>query len=138
MKTSKLILAATLGLAAAAAQADAPFATSVWAQAVNSGDTAALASLYTSDAVLVSPGTEIVSAPRAISDFWAAKRKSGASDFQVINVNERVEGDTMYQSAVWSTSFTSNGQVSELEGQMTNVLERQADGRWKIQLQSWN
>lgn len=138
MKTSRLILAATLGLAASAAQAEAPFASSIWAQALNSGDTAALASLYTDDAVLVSPGAEIVSAPRAISDFWAAKRRSGASDFHILSVSERVDGDTIYQSAVWTTKFTSNGASSELEGQMTNVLVRQDDGRWKIQLQSWN
>lgn len=138
MKTSILILSIALGLAGSAAQAETPFATSVWARAVNSGDRAALASLYTSDAVLVSPGTEIVSAPGAISDYWAAKRSAGAGDFQVVSVNERTEGNKVYQSAVWATTFNSNGQISEMEGQMTNVLVRQDDGRWKIQLQSWN
>lgn len=138
MKTSTLILSIALGLSGGAAQAETSFATSIWARAVNSGDATALASLYTSDAVLVSPGTEIVSAPGAISEFWAAKRKAGASDFQVVSVNERTEGNRVYQSAVWASTFNSNGQISEMEGQMTNVLVRQDDGRWKIQLQSWN
>ena len=38
----------------------------------------------------------------------------------------------------FNCSVLGNGEVSRLEGQMTNVLARQPDGSWKIQLQSWN
>ena len=138
MKYSKLVLAALIGTASTASVAESASPAGFWANAVNSGDTTAIARLYTSDAVLVSPGTELISAPGAIGDYWIAKRKSGASDFRVLSVNERIEGDILYQSAVWTSKFTSNGEVSRLEGQMTNVLARQPDGSWKIQLQSWN
>lgn len=138
MKTPRIILAATLGFALIPASADVPGSSGAWTRAVNSGDTTAIAHLYTDNAVLVSPGTEIVSAPSAIGAFWAAKRVAGAGDFHLLTVSERVDGDRLYQSAVWTTSFQSNGAVSELEGQMTNVLVRQPDGGWKIQLQSWN
>lgn len=138
MKTSKLILAALLGTSTVAAQAETASPTGFWTGAVNSGDTGAIASLYTDDAVLVSPGTELISAPKAIGDFWAAKHNAGARDFRLLSVNESRNGDTLYQSAVWTTKVTSNGKESVLEGQMTNVLARQPDGTWKIQLQSWN
>ncbi len=138
MKYTKLVLAALIGTASTASLAEPVLPASLWANAVNSGDTAAIANLYTDDAVLVSPGTELIAAPGAIGDYWIAKRKSGASDFRVLSVNERIEGDTLYQSAVWTSTFTGNGRVTALEGQMTNVLARQPDGSWKIQLQSWN
>ncbi|OGT81895.1 MAG: hypothetical protein A3H91_02760 [Gammaproteobacteria bacterium RIFCSPLOWO2_02_FULL_61_13] len=138
MKYSKLILAAFIGTASAASLAETVPQTGSWASVVNSGDTAAIARLYTDDAVLVSPGTELIAAPGAIGDYWIAKRKSGASEFRFLSVNERLEGDTLYQSAVWTSKFTSNGQVNSLDGQMTNVLARQPDGSWKIKLQSWN
>jgi len=138
MKYSKLVLAALIGTTSIASQAETLSPAGFWANAVNTGDTAAIARLYTDDAVLVSPGTELIAAPGAIGDYWIAKRKSGASDFRVLSVNERLDGDTLYQSAVWTSKFTSNGRISQLEGQMTNVLARQPDGSWKIQLQSWN
>ncbi len=138
MKHSKLILAALIGTASTASLAETVPQAVSWASVVNSGDTAAIARLYTDDAVLVSPGTELIAAPGAIGDYWIAKRKSGASDFRFLSVNERLEGDTLYQSAVWTSKFTSNGQVNSLDGQMTNVLARQPDGSWKIRLQSWN
>ena len=138
MKHSKLILAALISTASSASLADTLPQAGSWASVVNSGDTAAIARLYTDDAVLVSPGTELIAAPGAIGDYWIAKRKSGASDFRFLSVNERLEGDTLYQSAVWTSKFTSNGQVNSLDGQMTNVLARQPDGSWKIRLHSWN
>ena len=138
MNYSKHLLAAILGTASTASLAETVSPAGFWANAVNSGDNAAIARLYTEDAVLVSPGTELISSPDAIGDYWIAKRESGASDFRYLSVNEKREGDTLYQSAVWTSKFTSNGHVNSLEGQMTNVLARQPDGGWKIKLQSWN
>ena len=138
MKYSKHLLAAIIGSGSTAVLAETVSPAGLWASAVNSGDTAAIARLYTDDAVLVSPGTELITAPTAIGDYWIAKRESGASDIRVLSVNERLAGDTLYQSAVWTSMFTSNGHSNRLEGQMTNVFARQPDGSWKIKLQSWN
>jgi ketosteroid isomerase-like protein len=138
MKASKMISTLLLGLSAAAASAEAASPTNAWAGAVNSGNTALIAKLYTDDAVLISPGTELISAPEAISDYWAAKRTAGASGFLIRSVGEKLQGNTLIQSSVWTARVTSAGKETVLEGQMTNVLARQPDGSWKIQLQSWN
>ena len=138
MKTSKLILTALIGTSTIPSWAETATPAGSWAGAVNSGDTAAIDRIYTDDAMLVSPGMELISAPKAIGDFWAAKRSAGASDFRLLSVNESRKGNTLFQSAVWTTRVMSNGKESVLEGQMTNVLARQPDGSWKIQLQSWN
>jgi ketosteroid isomerase-like protein len=34
--------------------------------------------------------------------------------------------------------MTEDGNVIHFDGAMTNVLERQDDGLWKIRMQSWN
>mgnify|MGYP001579878291 CR=1 FL=1 len=138
MKTSRIIFAALLSASAATAPAETASSTDAWSGAVNSGNTALIAKLYTDDAVMISPGTELVSAPGAISNYWAAKRAAGASDFQLLSVSESRQGNTLFQSAVWTTKVHANGKEKVFEGQMTNVLARQPDGSWKIRLQSWN
>lgn len=138
MKRSHMITATLLAAAPMLLAAETPPSPSHWAMAVNSGDKATIARLYTDDAVLVSPAMEIVAAPAAIGEFWLSKRRSGAADFHIVSVNERRDGDTLYQSAAWTTTFGSKKGASVLEGQMTNVFARQPDGSWKIRLQTWN
>jgi ketosteroid isomerase-like protein len=138
MKSLVRITAAMLAASSLPTGADSAAPASHWARSVNSGDAADIAGLYTEDAVLVSPGAEIIATPAAIGEYWVAKRRSGATGFRLVSVNERQEGDILYQSAAWITTFSSNGRASVFDGQMTNVLKRQPDGTWKIRLQSWN
>jgi ketosteroid isomerase-like protein len=63
---------------------------------------------------------------------------TGTDSFRVQTINVSIEDDIIYQTAVWIATVTSNGVATDLEGEMTNVIARQSDGSWKIQLQSWN
>ncbi|MFT5349832.1 MAG: hypothetical protein ACI909_001405 [Planctomycetota bacterium] len=109
-----------------------------WEMAFNSGDTLALANLYTEDAIIVPPSLEIFNAREEIKQFWADQRVSGTDNFRVQTINLRRHGDVIYQSAIWIATITSNGVATDLDGEMTNIIARQQDGSWKIQLQSWN
>ena len=109
-----------------------------WEYALNKGDTSSLTDLYTEDAIVMAPSLEIVSSKADIKDFWSSQINLGTEDFQVENVYIRVDGDTAYQSAIWVATLNINGISSIIDGEMTNVMERQADGKWKIRLQSWN
>ena len=109
-----------------------------WELAFNSGDMEALVNLYTKDAVVVPPSLEILTAQEEITKFWANQILTGTDNFRLQTINLRLHGDVIYQTAVWVATKTSNGVATDLDGEMTNVITRQEDGSWKIQLQSWN
>ncbi len=109
-----------------------------WEMTFNSGDTQALAALYTEDAIVVPPSLEILNTQEAIESYWAKQIMTGTDNFRVQTINVRIDGDLIYQTAVWVATVTSNGVATDLDGEMTNVIARQEDGSWKIQLQSWN
>lgn len=143
MKRLLLISALTLAGPYAMATAETPAtdvqaASSQWESVFNSGNTRKLAALYTNDAVVVAPSLEIVSKREGIRDYWARQMQSGTGNFSIRSISIRTEGNRAYQTAVWVATVTSGGKANEFDGGMTNVLERQPDGSWKILLQSWN
>ncbi len=109
-----------------------------WDAAINKGNTAELAKLYAKDAVVMPPSSEILASPEAIRNYWDGLRKVGVNEYTVRTVETRIEGDTAYQTALWEATRTADGQAIQFEGNISNVLERQKDGSWKIRLQSWN
>ena len=108
-----------------------------WESAFNSGDTVALSRLYAGDATVVAPSLEIVTEQAEIEKFWAAKFGDGVRDVRLDTINLRADGNRLYQTAVWSASVNLSGQRHAIDGEMSSVLERQADGTWKIRLQNW-
>lgn len=109
-----------------------------WDAAINEGNTAELAKLYARDAVVMPPSSEILASPEAIRNYWDGLRKVGVNDYTVRTIETRIEGDTAYQTALWEATRTADGQSIQFDGNISNVLERQKDGTWKIRLQSWN
>jgi ketosteroid isomerase-like protein len=136
-----LILALVVSSASAATgstESDMWINNKTWELAFNAGDTDALTRLYSEDAIVVPPSLEILNAPEKIKDYWINQILSGTDNFRVQTINLKVQGDVIYQTAVWIATVTSNGVATDLDGEMTNVIARQTDGSWKIQLQSWN
>jgi ketosteroid isomerase-like protein len=136
-----LILALVVSSASAATgstESDMWINNKTWELAFNAGDTDALTRLYSEDAIVVPPSLEILNAPEKIKDYWTNQILSGTDNFRVQTINLKVQGDVIYQTAVWIATVTSNGVATDLDGEMTNVIARQTDGSWKIQLQSWN
>jgi ketosteroid isomerase-like protein len=136
-----LILALLVSSASAATgstESDMWINNKTWELAFNAGDTDALTKLYSEDAIVVPPSLEILNAQEQIKDYWTNQILSGTNNFRVQTINLKVQGDVIYQSAVWIATVTSNGVATDLDGEMTNVIARQTDGSWKIQLQSWN
>jgi uncharacterized protein (TIGR02246 family) len=133
-----VLMAGPLAAAAGSPQQEIETSNAGWAAAFNAGDTGALSAFYAEDATVVAPSMEIVSDRAEIGKFWAAQYSAGIRDFQVETVNLRADGDRVYQTAVWSATVNLHGHHGHaVDGEITNVLERQADGSWKIQLQHW-
>lgn len=110
---------------------------SLWEKAVN-GKESDLSQLYTDDAVILPPSLEIIETPVDINNYWFKQISPAIDDFQLESVSIRAKGNTAYQSAVWVATLVSNGERKQIDGEMTNVMVKQADGSWKIVMQSWN
>lgn len=110
-----------------------------WDAAINQGDTTQLIGLYADNAVMMPPSSEILSDQGAIKNYWDDLREVGIDAYAINIVDLRINGDTAYQTILWeATRNAADGNVIQFDGNMSNVLERQKDGTWKIKLQSWN
>ena len=110
-----------------------------WEFNSSTGQKVSLLDMYTDDAVVIPPSSEILSNHSAIQSFWDEVRQGGIREYEIDTINLHVDGDIAYQTAYWQSSITAdNGTVFHIDGTMTNVLERQQNGNWKIRTQSWN
>lgn len=107
--------------------------------ALNKGDLDAVAALYAADAVIIPSESEILDSRAAIRSFWADQLAAGADVYRIDVLDARVEGDRAYVSTLWAATVnTRDNRVVTFDGNLASVLERQADGSWKISMQGWN
>ena len=112
-------------------------------EAFNNNDAAALAALYTEDAILV-PDTGPVYGRAAIEKFWAGMFKQ----FHVSNQADKAAEDSPHTlgttgNEAWShgqwkiTLQGKDGKPFELTGNWTEIYRREGD-TWKKRLDTWN
>jgi len=74
-----------------------------------------------------------------IKSYWDALKKVGVTEYSIYPVDMNIKGKRAYTSGLWeATRVTAEGKTIKLSGNISNVLEKQADGSWKITVQSWN
>lgn len=148
MKTVKTGIIALALAAAAGSVAAGPVTANLGVQASNARlqvainnivDNQTLQDLYTRDAVIIPPSGQIISSTSDYSSYLTNYLRGRIADFEVETVDLRTVGNVTYQSAVWmATLKRGDGPGTEISGDMTNVLQRQPDGSWKIKFQKWN
>jgi len=136
---SILSLVSAYAVSSTAESVDAEAINSEWISNFDKGNTEALMKLYTDNAIMFPPSSEILEGQAAILNYFEGMKKVGVTEYSISNVDTNINGDTAYETAIWeATRVGANGTVFNFEGNITNVLEKQKDGRWKIKLQSWN
>jgi ketosteroid isomerase-like protein len=144
LKTRWLLLPMAIGSVAAlpamaadtlsAAQADSM----AWFNLYERGDLAGLSERYNNDAVVLAPESTRLDGRAAIADYWGRVIKTDGKVSVAINA-AKVEGSTMTQSGLWGVEMTTGeGETVREGGHLLRVLDKQADGSWKIRLESWN
>ena len=105
-----------------------------WQTAYNSGDAAALAALYTSDAKLMAPGAEPASGTAAIKAFFTADIAQGGKN--ALTLGDVVGfGDYALETGGW-VATDANGKHLDHGTFMT--LHKKVSGGWKIYRDTWN
>lgn len=110
-----------------------------FAEAYNQGDVAAVAALYTDDAVLMPPNLEMLRGKEAIEQFWAGARQMGVLDPALETVQVEESGDMACEIGVYTLKIQpEGGQATTDKGKYVVLWKRQGDGSWKLAVDIWN
>ncbi len=143
-KRNFLINLSFLALFSTAATAASPVSsiteiTDKWLSDFNAGSTESLVELYSDEAVVFQANNSIVGGSDAIADYLEEMSDLNIEDFIIWDVELDADGNVAYESALWRVTGTDkNGAEISYDVSVTNVMEKQNDGNWKIKLQRWN
>ncbi len=105
-----------------------------WADAFNRGDTAAVAALYTDDALLMPPGSVLVRGKAAI-EAQLAQDVGGGYKFEITSLENHSEGGIGYNLGTYRV-LGADGAVVD-NGKFVEVWKRVGDD-WKIHSDIYN
>lgn len=100
-----------------------------------SGNAQGMASLYTSDGMLLPPGSGIQKGSNAIQNFWQMVMDMGITSAHLETVEVELEGETAIEMGQYELSG-ANGQ--RLDHGKYIVIWKKEVGKWKLDKDIWN
>jgi uncharacterized protein (TIGR02246 family) len=98
------------------------------------GDAEAVAELYTEDAKLIPPGSEVVAGRSAIAAFWKGAIDAGVKELALETGEVESAGELAYEVGTVRL-VAKDGQVSR---DRYLVVWKHQDGRWQLHRDIWN
>lgn len=114
--------------------------TTAWETAALANDAAALAALYAEDAVVLAPGSPLMSGRAEIESGMAEMLSAApftAIDIVTESTDVSASGDLAYGYGTWTSTNSVAGQPFEDRGNWASVHENR-DGQWVMVLDTWN
>jgi uncharacterized protein (TIGR02246 family) len=109
-----------------------------WNGAFNKGDAKAVASLYTSDAVLL-PASHEIKKGTDIEQFFAGLLQNKVADHTLEPIEIIPAGDTLIVASKWAAKAPDEkGGAKPIGGIATHVLQKQKDKSYKVKLHTFN
>jgi uncharacterized protein (TIGR02246 family) len=105
-----------------------------FAAAYNKGDVAAIAAMYTEDAIAFPPGGDLVKGRVAIEAMWKDVQAAGLTDLALQTLS--VERDGSLAIEVGTATAKMKGAPQRIKYVVT--WKRQSDGGWKLYRDIWN
>jgi uncharacterized protein (TIGR02246 family) len=102
--------------------------------ALKKGDAAAVAALYSADAKVLPPESEIIEGRQAIQKFWQGLIDAGVTEMTLQTQEVQAHGDTAYE--VGKYTLTLKGEKPD-SGKFVVVWKRE-NGHWKLHRDIWN
>jgi uncharacterized protein (TIGR02246 family) len=106
-----------------------------WSIAFSTGDSAALAAMYTPNAQLFPMHSEVVSGREAIQQFWQGVMASGVKGATLTTLEVDEQGETAYE--VGQYELRGEGHKVLDHGKYVVVWKR-TQGQWRLHRDIWN
>lgn len=103
-------------------------------KAVSAGDADTLASLYTDDAILMPPGSPMVTGKDNIASVWQSMFEMGVSELDLQPTEVNVTGDTAAE--VGTFTYTAGDMTGT--GKYIVLWQKGDDGNWRLRRDIWN
>ena len=104
-----------------------------WDDAFNRGDFAALAALYTEEAKLLPPNSQMIIGREGIEGFF-----SGGGNGQLTMIDLHLNGDMAYVVGEWTfTMQPEEGEAISNNGKYVEIWKREND-TWMLDVDIWN
>jgi len=108
-------------------------------EAVRMGNAAALASLYTEDAKLLPPNSEMITGREGIEAFWGGGLQMGIKDATLTTVEVLGMGDMVCEIGKVELVIQPEGQEAIADtGKYLVIWKKTSDGTWKLHVDIWN
>ena len=107
--------------------------------AFNAGDAAALAALYTPDAVVMAPNLKRLEGQEAIRGLWQSFFDAGVSDLDLNTIDLTIAGSRA--SEVGTLSLTApDGKGGRVTGHAKYIVlwQKLGGGEWRLHREIWN
>jgi uncharacterized protein (TIGR02246 family) len=108
-------------------------------EAVRMGDAAALANLYTEDARILPPNSEMIEGKEGIEAYWGGGLQMGIKDVVLSTVDVLGMGDLVCEIGRYDLTIQPEEQEAVKDNGKYLVLWKKAmDGTWKLYVDIWN
>ena len=106
----------------------------------NSNDASAAAAHFTETAVSMPPNHEALIGRQAITDDMVAMFEGMGAELTISSEEVEVAGDWAFDRGTYTMTLTPKGDGDPMEdkGKYIVILEKQADGSWKLAREVWN
>lgn len=120
-------------------RADIEAANKELSRAFGSGDTAAMAALYTENATVLPPNSPMIRGRRAIEEFWKGAMAMGVQSIQLTTLDVESSGDLAYEIGNATLEIRpQGGNPSTDTVKYVVAWKRQPDNSWKLAADIWN
>jgi uncharacterized protein (TIGR02246 family) len=107
-------------------------------EAFSRGDAAAVAALYTADAKLLPPDSQMMNGTDAIRSFWQGAMNMGFKEAKLETVEVESQGDLAYEVGRYALILQAKGgETSTAKGKYV-VVWKGRDGSRKLHVDIWN
>lgn len=111
-----------------------------YSDALNAGNAAGVAALFTDDGMAMPPNKPAAMGKDAIQSNLQARLSQYKFDVSITQAEAVAAGDWAYSRGTYTIKATPKGEGEAMEnsGKYLNILQRQPDGSWKIARHIWN
>ena len=106
--------------------------------ALNQGDAAGIAALYTEDAILLPPNSEMLEGREAAQAFWQGGIDMGIKEGKLETVIVEAQENAAYEVGKYTLVIQPPGGPTITDKGKYLVVWKRQEGSWKLHADSWN